>query len=250
MCRMILLLCLSVTAFSVALPAAAALRVRFVTFNVDFNNSTAQIDADIALVEPKADVIMFQEARDVTVDNLMGPDWTVYQVVNQGDGRRGSAIAIRNTIMTRRVAAGLVLGVDNHGEQMNDRYIAWNDIELTNGTIIRAMSLHLPPQRFEYLQPLMCDSFVAFANQSPYPVICGGDWNFTVNNDKYNVAGRTGLTERGIRIDGFYYKASTIQFDSLWELAGLGVASDHNPVQIVTDVVDTTPSSVTDWNLY
>jgi len=230
--------------------SATPLRVRFVTFNVDFNNTTAEIKSDINKAEVRADVFMFQEVRDVTVANLVSPGWTVYQVTNQGDGRRGSAIAVRDSIMNRRVAQGLVLGVDNHGEQMNDRYIAWNDIEFTNGVIVRVMSLHIPPQRFEYLQPLMCDSFVAFANQSPYPVICGGDWNFTVNNDKYNIAGRTGLTARGVRIDGFYYDAGAIQFSTIWDLAGLGTVSDHNPIQLVTDVVGAPTSSVDHWSLY
>ncbi len=228
---------------------AAPLNVRFVTFNVDFSNSSAKVEADIAKIEPRSDIIMFQEAKNVTIDNFMDSDWTVYQVVNQGDAKRGSALAIRNSIMTELLATGLRFGVGRNGEDMLDRYIAWADVKLTNGRILRVMSLHMPPQRIAYLQPIMADNLKTFMDVTPYPVVIGGDWNFTVNNDPHGIRSANSLASKGVGIDGFYYKASIAEFVSINEMTGLNVESDHDPVQMISSVSDL-PSGVADWVLY
>src|SRR5690349_15792534 len=98
---------LLLTLFCSHCPAASPLTVRFVTFNVNFNNSDAKIKADVQTVAPEGDIIMFQEAKGVTIDNYLDANWTVVQVVNQGDAKRGSAIAIRNSIMAQKLAQGL-----------------------------------------------------------------------------------------------------------------------------------------------
>lgn len=233
-----------------ACPAASALTVRFVTFNVNFNNSYAKIKADVQTVAPNGDIIMFQEAKGVTIDDFLDASWTVVQVVNQGDAKRGSAIAIRNSIMTQKIAQGLRFGVDSNGEQMLDRYIAWADVKLTNGQILRVMSLHMPPARYAYLQPIMADNLVTFMGETSYHVVVGADWNYTVTNDPYDIEGRTGLIPRGSGIDGFYRDNSVVKFTSLTKMTGLAINSDHDPVQMITSVQPPPDSAVADWNLY
>jgi len=225
------------------------INVRFVTFNIDFNNNNTENKADVLLVEPKADIMMFQEAKFRVIDNYLGPDWTVYQVTTEGDAKQGSALAWRNSFVSLHLASGLELGVRRGTAEMLDRWIAWADLQLTNGQIIRIMSLHMPPPRYDELQPPMATNLVDFVNRTPYPVIVGGDWNYTVNNDIYNIEGRAGLIATGIRIDGFYYEPDAITITNKFELADLGTASDHNPVQIVTKVYNIN-SSVQDWALY
>jgi len=216
--------------------SAASQRIRYITFNVDFNNSAAQIDSDIQALKSQADIVFFQEAKWVTIANSFGSGFTVHQVTTQGDAKQGSAIAVRNSAISNVLASGLRLGVDNHGEEMLDRYIAWADVTLTNNLVIRIMSLHMPPGRFQYLQPIMADNLATFVAESPYPVIVGADWNFTVNNDPYNIQGDTGLTPKGIGIDGFYYDSSITTFVSIAELTGLNVNSDHDPVKMTADM--------------
>ena len=130
---------------------AEALQIRFVTFNVKYNNSDAQIQADIDKVVPKADVIMFQEVKDIDVDTFLDSSWDVYQVLNKTLGKREVALAYKSSLYSQVVAKGLEFGVDNHGEQLPDRYIVWADLKLTNGRTVRIMSLHFPPRSFEYL---------------------------------------------------------------------------------------------------
>jgi endonuclease/exonuclease/phosphatase family metal-dependent hydrolase len=237
----------------VAPPPASAqalpLQVRFVTFNVDFNNTTNEIRNDVQATAAHADIMMFQEAKWVTIDNFLGTAWTVYQVVDQGDARRGSALAVRNSIVSQITAQGLVKGVDADGVDMLDRYIAWMDIELTNSQKLRIMSLHMPPGRYREKQPPMADTLVTLVNGTPRPVVVGGDWNYTVENDPYNIEGRTGLTARGIRIDGFYRDRDVVKLSSLTELTTLNVNSDHSPVQMITNV-HPPQSQVADWSMY
>jgi len=241
------------TALALLLTAAGSfgqdLRVRFLTLNVDFNNTAVEVQADVEAVSDRADIMMFQEAKEVTIDNFLDTGWTVYQVTNLGDARRGSALAMRNTMVSQILATGLRFGVDSNGEDMLDRYIAWADVLLTNGRTLRIMSLHMPPQRLAYLQPPMASNFCTFANESPYPVCAGGDWNFTVENDPHNIQAATTLVPRGVGIDGFFRKSGIIKFVSVSELTGLNVNSDHDPVQMITDV--TAPASrVEDWSVY
>ncbi len=242
---------LALFAFSAVDIFAAPMAVRFVTFNVDFQIPASKVRADVEKVEPKADVIMFQEAKNVTIDNFLGADWKVVQIIDQGDARRGSAIAFRTSLITQMLASGLRFGVGRNGEDMLDRYIAWADLKLINGLTIRVMSLHMPPARISYLQPVMADNLAGFVDETTYPVVVGGDWNFTVNNDPLKIEQMTGLVPRGVGIDGFYYSDEVVDVDAIFELRGLNVNSDHDPVQIVTqiDFADD-QSSVADWALY
>lgn len=215
---------------------AAASQLRLVTFNVDFNNNATQIDADIQAVKPQADIIFFQETKWVNIANSFpGTAWDVYQVTNQGDAKKGSALAIRRSARVALVNTGLVLGVDSNGEDMLDRYIAWADVKLNNNLVIRVMSLHMPPQRFRYLQPIMADNMASFIAGSPYPAVVGADWNFIVTNDPHGIQADTGMVPKGVGIDGFFYDPAVTSFVSVAALNGLNVNSDHAPVRMVAN---------------
>lgn len=222
--------------------------IRFVTFNVNFNNTNAQIRSDIRSLRSECDFMLLQEAKWVTVDDFLGNLWTVYQVVDSGDARRGSAIAVRNAAIKQILATGLELGVRSNGEDILDRYIAWMDVELNNSRRIRVMSIHMPPKRIEYLQPIMGDNLAAFVETSPYPVLVGGDWNFTVNLDKWGLRTKMGFISQGVNIDGFYYDPTGYTLTGIQALTSLNVNSDHDPVRMTALIG--APSSVYDWNLY
>lgn len=238
---------LIVTACNTA--SAQSESIRFVTFNVNFGNTNAQIREDIRSLRPECDFMLLQEAKWVTVDNFLGNLWTVHQIVDSGDARRGSAIAVRNAAIKEILATGLQMGVPSNGEDMLDRYIAWMDVELNNGRRIRVMSMHMPPQRIEYLQPIMGDNLAAFVEQSPYPVLIGADWNFTVNLDKWGLRTKMGFISQGVGIDGFYYDPAGYTLTGIQALTSLNVNSDHNPVRM-TASIGAPASNVHDWNLY
>lgn len=228
-------------------------RVRFVTFNVNFNNNATKISEDIGKVESRADVIFTQESKRVTIaDYLDSATWAVYQITNQGDAKRGSAVAYRKAVVSRRIAAGLQLGVAAGEAEMLDRYMAWVDLELSNGQVIRAISLHMPPQRYVQLQTPMANNLASFTNNAPYPVIAGADWNFTVMNDPRNIQMKCCLVPQGVGIDGFFYNSDVASFVSKNQMTGLGVNSDHYPVQMIAQVYNIAPpqSAVDDWSLY
>jgi endonuclease/exonuclease/phosphatase family metal-dependent hydrolase len=242
-------LLMSLVAVSSVHAQATVQSVRFLTLNVDFNNTSNEIKADVQAVASYADVMMFQEAKTVTIDNFLGTAWTVYQVVDQGDAKRGSALAVRNSVINRKLGQGIVKGVDADGVEMLDRYIVWMDVELINGQVLRLMCLHMPPKRFDFKQPPMADSLVTLVNGTPYPVVVGGDWNYTVENDPYGIQRRTGLVPRGVGIDGFYRDRTVVKFTSMAELLSLNVNSDHDPVQMITSVSPPV-AGVSGWSLY
>src|SRR5688572_27869852 len=65
----LVMFCLPLVAGLLSSPLAHAqpLQVRFVTYNVDFNNTAAEVDADIQELKPEADIMMFQEAKSVSI---------------------------------------------------------------------------------------------------------------------------------------------------------------------------------------
>lgn len=244
-----MLMCVAILMTGTA-SAATPQFVRFATFNVNFNNSTAKIRDDVQTLATYVDIISIQEAKSVTIDNFLGNAWTVFQVVNEGDAKRGSAIAIRKSVMNRVRGSGLVLG-SSAGSGIMRRYIAWADVEFTNGRTVRVMALHYPPRRADNLWPEFTSNFVTFANNSPYPVIAGGDWNFRVNNDPQKIKRDTGLEMLGIDIgiDGFAFDSTVLEFYSITLLSGLPINSDHVPVRLNVNV-QPVDSSVSDWTLY
>ena len=226
------------------------MEIRFVTFNVNFSNSTAKIKADIQATMSHADVMMFQEVKWVDVSTLMNSNWQVYQVTNAGDARKGSAVAYRKARVSQLLNTGIFLGVAKEpGMDLLDRYINWMDIRLTNNQVIRAIGLHMPPQRYVELQTPMAQNLANFVNASPHPCIAGGDWNHTVNNDPRKIKNKTGLEPNGKGIDGFYYNPTVMTVTSITKLSGLNVNSDHDPVQMITQVYNLS-TSVNDWALY
>lgn len=242
-----------ISSHALSLHAKDPLRVRFVTFNVNFNNSTAKIREDIQKVEARADVLMTQESKWVTIANFLDPEtWAVCQIVNNGDAQRGSAVAYRKGVVNTVGNSGLRLSVAAGDAEMLDRYLTWIDLEFTNGQLIRCISLHMPPNRYRELQPPMANSLATFTKSISHPVIAGGDWNFTVVNDPHKIKNACGLIPEGVGIDGFFYNSDAIEFISKNRMTGLGVNSDHPPVQMITRVYNIAlpTSDVDDWAIY
>lgn len=225
--------------------AAEAQRVRFMTVNVDFALTPAQVKADFAEYAPYSDVIMFQEARDVDLHNLLDTDtWIVRQDMTS-EATRGSALAIRRTAVRATDAVQnfrLVKGTDGGScpdGGIQTRWIAVADVHFRNGATVVAASLHLPPGRCATgpgsLYAVMADNVVALSNAHPQRLLLGGDWNKTVNDDPNNISGRTGgrIVPRGLGIDGFY-KPAGLTNEPLWR--GPDIQSPHDPIQMAVSL--------------
>lgn len=211
------------------------LKVRFITYNVNFNSKPERVKKDVTVLAPRADVIMFQEAKNVRLRDFLGKEWVVHQVMKT-DAEQGAAVAVRRSIIKQKLKEDLEFGVDNRGVKMHDRYMAWMDVELEGGRKLRLVSLHMPPKRFAQLQPPMVANLVKFVRSSPHPLVIGADWNFEVNKDPHGIQGKTGLKNRGLGIDGFYSSADVVHCQSMKKLTGLATVSDHKPVQMIARI--------------
>lgn len=142
------------TAMSVApAQAAEAQRVRFMTVNVDFAATAAEVKADFGKYAPCADVVMFQEARDVNLHNLIDTDTWIVRQDTSSESTRGSALAIRRSavraadpVMNFRLVKGTVGGSCPDGG-IQTRWIAVADVHFRNGATVVAAALHMPPER-------------------------------------------------------------------------------------------------------
>jgi len=221
--------------------AADAQRVRFMTVNVDFGLTPAQVKQDFANYSKYADVVMFQEARDVTLRNVIDTStWIVRQDTTSGP-TRGSALAVRRSAVRATSPVTnfrLVKGTDGAacpGGGIQTRYIALADVHFRNGATVVAGSVHMPPGRCATgpgsPYAVMADNVVALSNRHPQRLLLGGDWNKTVNDDPNDISGRTGgrIVPRGIKIDGFY-KPRGLANEPL--VAGPDIHSPHHPVRM------------------
>ena len=176
--------------------SACATTLRVATFNVNFALPPWKVNHDLDTLSPHADVVLDQEAKNVTVDRLFGTGWHTHQNLQRRD-QRGTSVAWR--VGTTRGAAGYALGVRPSGTAMLTRWISWTDLHV-GGRTLRFASTHRPPPRYSGLWPRFDAAVGDFVHRSPYPVVLGLDSN---SRDHGNLERRTGLSWSGPSIDGF-----------------------------------------------
>ncbi|MFF3868059.1 endonuclease/exonuclease/phosphatase family protein [Micromonospora sp. NPDC001898] len=218
--------------------SAAAMELRVVTANLAFRQAPG-VRQDWTKIGPYADIVFFQEAKNVRLADVLGDGWIVRQDTSAED-RQGSAVAIRRALAAEIVDFELVKGTDGAscgGEPIMTRWITKLRLRLTNGRPVRLASLHMPPPRCQSgpgsPYAVMADNVVEFANRSDVLTILGADWNKIVDQDPNEIGARTGLKPRGpnsgLRIDGFYVSPAITTRD-VRHLEQTG--SDHRPVQM------------------
>ncbi|GAA2367625.1 hypothetical protein Cme02nite_28610 [Catellatospora methionotrophica] len=225
-----------------AAPASAApVTLRFVTANVDFGVSQANVRQDWQnVIAPHADIALLQETKSIRLADFVDTGtWLVLQDTSAED-RAGSALVIRRSVFTDRDTFGLVKGVDASpcpdGGIMT-RWIAKVNIRLNNGRWIRVASLHMPPPRCQTGPGSPYDdmgfSIVNFVRGSDRLTVLGADWNKVVDDDPNDIAARANLEPNGpndgLRIDGFMYSRS---LDNCCLARLAAIHSEHRPIQI------------------
>ncbi len=249
-------------AAAIGVPASAASaaepqRVRVISANINYALKAGTVGDRFAAYSRFADIVLFQEAKNVnlkTEAEIDRTDWVVLQETTtpRGSDRWGSAIAIRKDILGAPVDMSdlrLTLGTTNDGGgagcSLQTRWIAHVPLTLKNGGQLRPASLHLPPGDCQSgvngPYERMITSAVQLSNAHPNRLLLGGDFNKAVRSDPNNLGARTGgrIVPRALPgdIDGFYKPKDLPQDGDVREV---GFASDgHHAVQLVVTVPST-----------
>lgn len=216
-----------------------------ITANLDFTLPARKVKKDLDFIDDRANAILFQEAKNVDVGKLLkGKSWRAFQ-------RRGTAAKAGSGIAFDRKAfkahnRGLKLGTTPRGFKMLPRYISWISVsERVNDkkrADFRFVSVHIPPNRYRVLVPIMLGSLRIFIKASRFPLIIGGDWNMNVENDyrMKRLARQVGGSLHGHGIDGFLVvnkKNAKNRIRVQRTHRTKQTNSDHAPVRMVFDVL-------------
>lgn len=208
---------------------------KIATHNIDFKRSLRKQTQDInTSIELGASVLLLQEARDTFLTEVLPDCWQTNQDITS-KATRGSAVVWDARIWNSEGRPNrLIFGVSGKG--INPRWISVQNLQhRETGTIVRFVSLHLPPRRkgLTALQAPMINVLVALVNLTRRAVVVGGDFNTLLKDDKYKIEERTGLLKRHGRIDGFFVSPDLAPSEA--EI-GPEVNSPHRPVLVNIEV--------------
>lgn len=192
--------------------------LRVATTNVNWGLPAAKVDQDLDDLSPHADLVMAQEAKNVTVDRLLGDGWHTHQDLSRDD-KRGTAVSWRAGMHELR--DGYALGVRPGPAAMLTRWISWTDVPV-GGRTVRFASTHRPPPRYDYLWRAFDRNLGDFVRSSPHPVLVGLDSNTFTHA---RLERRTGLHWHGVGRDGFL---TDLRLEDVHALPR--GYSDHHPV--------------------
>lgn len=206
--------------------------MRVTTANLDFATGPRRDGPYLKDLCEHADVLALQEAKNLTLSELLPRQWRSMQGTFS-EARRGSALAY-NSMTTLGFRRRMVIGVRpwwRHRKiEMLTRWIQWADFrDADGGQIIRVFDLHLPPGRFAQLQPHMIRRLRRLINQSPHPVVVCADWNMPYER----VAAILGLESHGMGIIGILWSRELRVTPVRHDLSGVrSDATDHCAVSI------------------
>jgi hypothetical protein len=145
------------------------------------------------LTDNGADVIMFQEAKDFRVADMLPSGWAAYQVTSS-DAKQGAAIAAGPGITMGR--KWQVKGCDSPpGGGMLPRWITCTEVTHDDsGETFTAISAHAPPPRYSDLQPGFNAVLSDVCASSSAPVV-GADANMDM--DRFAAALGPGMAAVG-----------------------------------------------------
>ena len=151
---------------------------RYVTANLDFVRGGTGDYVDY--LTSLGDVLLVQEAKTTVLDEVLPAGWVSLQHTN-GEGRMGSAIAVRDSV--RVLEHGLVLGckpfIRGRRVKMLTRWLAWADLE-QGGTRWRVVACHAPPARFSLLRPVFLFNLRKLVGATSLAVVVGADANMPI----------------------------------------------------------------------
>lgn len=144
-----------------------------VTANLDFHSGSNR--DYLAHLTADADLLLLQEAKDITVADLLPSGWESYQDTSS-DAKAGSCIAVRSGALTVD-RAWLVKGCDAPPDNgMLPRWIACADVISDDGDSFTAISAHAPPPRYSGLVPGFNAQLAIVCDSNPRPLV-GADAN-------------------------------------------------------------------------
>lgn len=175
--------------------------MRFTTANMDFVRDSNRLY--LAHLCKGSDVLAVQEAKDIRLEDVLPPYWATSQDLSSPD-RAGSAICWdTRTAKARRdhLWLGVRPYIDGHRVGMETRWIAVERLTC-DGLTIRNISAHLPPERFDALQPAYVRHLHAVTSRrlAP-PAVAGVDANMPI----HELGRKLNLAAVGIGIVGVLF---------------------------------------------
>lgn len=125
-----------------------------------------------------ADVLLLQEAKNITVANLLPKGWVSLQVTTSA-ATKGSCIAFDGDVFEcvhRKLVPGAWPSIGGRRVGMLVRYFQVAILRhRESGRLVRVISAHLPPMRFRALQPGYTKRLAAWTRRPS--VVVGADAN-------------------------------------------------------------------------
>lgn len=212
--------------------------MRVTTANLDFSTGPRQDKKNLALLVENSDVLCLQEAKNLTLSEILPVGWRSLQFT-LNEARRNSAHAVVKGAYTKNRAIHLGVRPWYGGVKVKMLTRFFTTVDVTkNGLTVRAFSCHLPPARFDFLQPTMMRRIKTAIDESPWPVVLGGDWNMPIAT----AASKLGLEAHGEGIIGVLVdkrlKITATKIDRRGKQLGY---TDHPAVTVVIDPTSAVP---------
>lgn len=221
--------------------------LRVGTQNLHWPNTDAEKARDVRKAQERLDVVLYQEAYNVPLQQILGSGWGVFQL-DSGPGNQDVAIAWRKSrVDVLRKNMHFIGYMNASGNKKPKTFkIANITARIDDEYTVVFGSLHWPHGKYRDQDPDLQAQVVAntktwFNDKSAdRPVVLGGDWNLQISGNPGNLANTTGgrfheaSGDRGI--DGFLIDGASVRDMSL--ISNTAMESDH-PVVITRIAVQT-----------
>jgi endonuclease/exonuclease/phosphatase family metal-dependent hydrolase len=215
---------------------------KITTFNMDTSLCAGKQQDDlIEIIENvNPDILTIQEADSTRLRQIKPVEFGTGQVMTDA-GTMDTAVMYKHSKFTHvKSEVVKILRGDPAGTNQKARYVAITTLEnKVGGRRTRVMSVNFPsrPARLlSVLQTPMARNLVRVANEKRTAnFIIGGDFNFQIDNDPYNIATLANLGKAYIGRVGFYL-TDTMLPGSIVEETAWRVDSDHLPVTLTIEI--------------
>lgn len=207
---------------------------KITTFNMDNTVCLGKQQSDlISIISTVApDIIVVQEAGNTNLRSIIPSTFKTSQVMTNA-ATKDTAVIWRDSLFNHTSTVQVqALRAESGGTGQHARYFTITTLSnKTGGRVTRVVSANFPEAYYGigrvYQVPMASNMVRMFNRYKTANFVVGGDFNFDVGVDGYNLSDRTGLSRAFVGPQGFYL-TDTLGATSVGETARTN--SDHNPV--------------------
>jgi len=147
------------------------------TANLDFGKGEVAHRRYLEYLTEHCDVLCVQEAKRITLADLLPEGWKTNQVTDTA-AHRGSAVCFKDDVPHGEHK--LVLGATPRGARMLARSFSVQRMAVAGIAGSKVISVHYPPKRYAFLWPAYTRALAAeirTAEHHGHQVLVGGDFN-------------------------------------------------------------------------